>query len=470
MRTDERFLVDASEFLGTSPRKLGAIYKFSQTGSHAMATVQSKKPIVDGAAMSATFVISTATVDRVGDVLIPRGCDLINYTKNPAVFWAHGLEGISTPIGTSNDRDESLSVSITDDDVSATCFFSQKNLEAGQIFELVSEGIVRAASVRETPLKSRMIQRNGETIVQVDAWTLEEWSICGLGVNPDALRKCFSKNKLCGKPIAESICKSLTAFLPPKQAIGKGFGNVKAAAKDDVTDADMETPADEAPEATEPPDSKDGKNVSDKPADKPEEKPVDDKGKTGGMVDPAMMPYSQKSLVKCHDSVKSACKCFEKAMGPEERPLVEHPEVREGLKSINDAMKDGLEGLKGLHVKCYGEKIKDDADGDGAGESDQDESGSGDGSSDMKSWLADSTAGRLQMAGLEHRLKSIASENNLTPVQRKLLIEASGHIGRLVSQAKAYKPAPVTPAKDPDAEKLAKIEKELDALLGKSKV
>ncbi|WP_373649221.1 hypothetical protein [Schlesneria sp. DSM 10557] len=51
--------------------------------------------------MSARAVISTDAIDRVGDQLIPRGCRLENYAKNPVVLWAHGLEGIAQPIGTS---------------------------------------------------------------------------------------------------------------------------------------------------------------------------------------------------------------------------------------------------------------------------------------------------------------------------------------------------------------------------------
>ena len=67
-----------------------------------------------------------------------------NYSKNPVVMWAHGMEGICQPIGTSRDANGNVAVIVSQDDVQATSWFSQKSLEAAQIFELIDEGIVKA--------------------------------------------------------------------------------------------------------------------------------------------------------------------------------------------------------------------------------------------------------------------------------------------------------------------------------------
>ena len=178
--------------------------------------------------MSATAVISTASIDRVGDALIPRGCRLDNYAKNPVVMWAHGLEGITQPIGTSRDASGNLAVFVSDEDVRATSWFSQKSLAAAQIFELIDEGIIRATSVRETPIRSR-IQRNpvaGDVLV-VEEWDLEEWSWCAVGVNPDAVAKALYRNRLGGQPIIPSIVKSLTAVAPSYTRFGIGIAKEK---------------------------------------------------------------------------------------------------------------------------------------------------------------------------------------------------------------------------------------------------
>ena len=157
-----------------TPRRPGSHYKLAPTGQ-SLAIEFSGQPYVDRKAMSARAVISTATIDRVGDLLIPRGCRLENYSKNPVVMWAHGLEGIGQPIGTSRDANGQVAVTVSDDDVQATSWFSQTSLEAAQIFELIDEGIVRATSVRETPIKSHLKHDpiEGDVLI-VEEWDLEE--------------------------------------------------------------------------------------------------------------------------------------------------------------------------------------------------------------------------------------------------------------------------------------------------------
>lgn len=181
------------------PARLGRLYKLA-ADKPSLAMDRMTQPYVDRSKMTARAVISTATIDRVGDVLVPTGCVTDNYEKNPVVLWAHGMEGIGQPIGTSRNPDGQLDVTISATDVQATCWFSQSSLEAAQIFELVDEGIIRATSVRETPIKTRMRHDPslGDLLI-VDEWELEEWSWCAVGMNPDAVAKAISRNRLGGR-------------------------------------------------------------------------------------------------------------------------------------------------------------------------------------------------------------------------------------------------------------------------------
>ena len=234
-----------SDVVAQRSRRPGRHYRLS-TESPSLAFELTGQPYVDRSAMSAKAVISTATVDRVGDVLIPKGCQISNFVKNPVVLWAHGLEGSGRPIGTSRDPDGNVAIVITDEDVQATSWFSQSSLEASQIFELIDEGIVRATSVRETPIKSH-VRHDPEAgdLVIVEEWELEEWSWCAVGVNPDAVAKALHRNRLGGQPIIPSIRKSLTVVAPTLRRFGVGLPLEK-----NVTDPSQTNP--ETTETTTP--------------------------------------------------------------------------------------------------------------------------------------------------------------------------------------------------------------------------
>lgn len=89
-RNDNRTL---NSVVARRPRRVGRHYKLSSQDS-CLAIEYTGRPYVDRSAMSARAIISTGTIDRVGDLLIPQGCRLDNFIKNPVVLWAHGLEGI----------------------------------------------------------------------------------------------------------------------------------------------------------------------------------------------------------------------------------------------------------------------------------------------------------------------------------------------------------------------------------------
>jgi hypothetical protein len=402
----------ASELPTRLPEK-GGHYSLSRS-DRSLAMDLPGTPSIDRASMSACAVISTATLDRAGDRLIPRGCRLENYAKNPVVMWAHGLDGINQPIGTSRGPDGDLAIIVSDDDVRATSWFSQKSLEAAQIFELIDEGIVRATSVRETPIKSRVDHdpQAGQILI-VEEWDLEEWSWCAVGVNPDAVAKALHRNRLGGQPIIPSIVKSLIAIAPFYKRFGIGLPKEKP----------MTDPSQTDDEETDVPDT-----------EAPVESDSDDS-------DSQNQPYGSTVVSAVHASLTAACQNIEDAMGP-----LENPSVKEGLSDILSAIQEQIAAIEGLHATNYPDqpalKADDDDDqGDGA----------------MKAFLASGRVASLQVLGLGARLKGLIGARNLTNHQRRTLHGVSRQLSRLVTQSKAHQ-------SDSDEARIAALQKSIGEL------
>lgn len=374
-----------------------ASFKFANGA--AVSSVRNSRPYVDREKMSARAIISTATEDRVGDILNPRGCLLKNYAKNPVVLYGHGLENITTPIGTSCDPDGNLDIEINDDYVLATCYFSKKSLEAGQIFELVDEGIIRATSVRETPKSFKKSYVNGSPVNLVDKWDLEEWSWCAIGVNPDAVAKALS-TRFDGRRLSPSIMKSLNAVMPAKRVTGKGFESTMKTDKDPDNDGDDDT------------------------------NPATDTDQDGGtgVEGLASMPYGAQLIAAYHGALSAANKKAESGMG-----AMEHPHATPAMRAALDSVKDAMTALRGVHSEHYPKcQLKDDMGDDMVGD-DTDDS-----ESEMKAWLAKG-CNQLTLKGASATLASLKSARNLTPSQRQILGELSSSFERWGSQAKSLR-------------------------------
>ncbi len=398
------------------PHPFGQHYQLSPQ-SPSLAIAFAGQPYVDRQAMSATAVISTATIDRVGDLLVPQGCQLANFAKNPVVLWAHGLEGIGQPIGTSRDPNGKLAVAVSKDDVQATSWFSQSLLEASQIFELIDEGIVRATSVRETPIKSH-VRRDPDVgdVLIVEEWDLEEWSWCAVGVNPDAVAKALNRNRLGGRPIVPSIIKSLTAVAPTLRRFGVGLPTEKTVTDNNQTNDDtMNATGDELPLPW-----------------------------SGNDIDSGTQPYGATVVCAVHASLAAACQSIEDAMGP-----LENPEVKEGLQAILIALQEQLTALEGLHSSSYPNQSQLKSDGD---DGDQDDEA-------MKAFLASGHVASLQVLGLGARIKGMIGARNLTPNQRRTLTGVIQQMAKLVSQSKSHQA-------DDDEAKFAALQRSIRELTG----
>lgn len=194
---------------------------------------QTKLESSDDSLMLHAFRISTPTPDRVGDVMVPRGCEkyLGNYKSNPVVFFNHKKMGL--PIGLAkHPQTQDFLFQVSDDDVLAGCWFHGKTAESVQVYELVKLGVLSATSIGFNP---KLITRNptkskttddpkGTFRVEPDGlkfmeWELLEWSVVGLPCNSETvalgpIKSILSKNLCAGSQLSEPLKDYLNKLLP----------------------------------------------------------------------------------------------------------------------------------------------------------------------------------------------------------------------------------------------------------------
>jgi HK97 family phage prohead protease len=122
------------------------------------------------------IVASDATVDRVGDVMVPEGCDLSDYRANPIILAQHDP---NQPIGKSV-------VEIKGGRVEALIDFPPAGLsvKADEYCGLAKHGIISAASVGFEAIESEPNKGGGRRYTK---WRLLEISLVSVPANPAAL-------------------------------------------------------------------------------------------------------------------------------------------------------------------------------------------------------------------------------------------------------------------------------------------
>lgn len=120
-------------------------------------------------------IASTATKDRVGDIMIAEGCDLSSYRSNPIVLFNHDPK---TPVGNAD-------IEIRMGRVEALVTFAPTGAseEADEVCALTKGGVLRAVSVGFVSISSEPIRGGGR---KISAWSLLELSIVSVPANPDA--------------------------------------------------------------------------------------------------------------------------------------------------------------------------------------------------------------------------------------------------------------------------------------------
>jgi len=144
--------------------------------------------------------ISTTSIDRDGEVLLPSGIDLKDFRKNPVVLLNHDQGGL--PVG------RALSVKRQSDGIIAEVQFAERptghpsSVEwiPDTIFNLFQQGILKAFSVGFIPLEMREptdrdFKKFGDDVRNViSKWSLLEFSVVNVPSNQDSLVLQVAKN------------------------------------------------------------------------------------------------------------------------------------------------------------------------------------------------------------------------------------------------------------------------------------
>jgi HK97 family phage prohead protease len=151
--------------------------------------------------------ITTATLDRDGEVVIPQGMNATEYLKNPVLLWNHDS---NLPVG------RCVQLQRTDAGIVGEFEFAQRpDGFQGPYFpefaaSLVAQGIVKGVSigyateqggVRRATAEDR--KRHGDAVHTVfNKWKLWEVSLAPVQSNPDALVSAIRKGAVCASDAA----------------------------------------------------------------------------------------------------------------------------------------------------------------------------------------------------------------------------------------------------------------------------
>jgi len=150
---------------------------------------------IDDVERTVTAIISTDSVDRDGEVVLPKGANLESYLKNPVMLWAHDY--YEPPIG------RTLWIKTGRNNIKAKAQFAETE-KAMEIYELFKGGFLNAFSIGFIPKKShapepKEIEKRPEWVEArriYDEWELLEFSVVPVPANPEALATSIKSKQL----------------------------------------------------------------------------------------------------------------------------------------------------------------------------------------------------------------------------------------------------------------------------------
>lgn len=146
------------------------------------------KRLDDGAEGAYRILITTGSVDREGDRVLPDGVVLDNYKRNPVVMWLHDYTGRTASQGIPIGRTHTLELAEDGQGIVAEFEFLQGDEFAERVKNAWDQGFLRTASIGFRPIRSVENEFGGRDFQQ---WELLEWSLVPIPMNQDAVRLAF---------------------------------------------------------------------------------------------------------------------------------------------------------------------------------------------------------------------------------------------------------------------------------------
>jgi hypothetical protein len=129
------------------------------------------------------FVLTSKTVDRDGEVILPTGGKLDNFRNNPVFLWAHSRKDPS--IG----RVIPETIQVTENEMTARVEFDLDDPFSALIFNKYQKKHLNAGSISFIPLDSDKPILDGQRGSTFTEWELLEFSGVPIPSNPQALAK-----------------------------------------------------------------------------------------------------------------------------------------------------------------------------------------------------------------------------------------------------------------------------------------
>jgi len=158
---------------------------------------------IDDVEQTLTALISTNAVDRMDEVLDPKGVDLKNFKNNPVVLWAHDYA--QQPIG------KALWTKRSGDGIISKIKFANTQF-AQEVFELYKGGFLSAFSVGFIPKEheDEDVKGQGFPRRKFTKWELLEFSAVPVPANPEALALAMSKGMVKSNELIKALNKGDT--------------------------------------------------------------------------------------------------------------------------------------------------------------------------------------------------------------------------------------------------------------------
>ena len=157
----------------TKIKKNTPVFKFNPTVKH----------VIDAEEGRVRFTLTSLTLDRDSDVVMPIGGRLENFIKNPVVLFGHDTY-TRPPIG----KVDINTISQSRESLEADILFDLDDPFAELVFKKVSTGFMNAGSIGFIPITwSEDVIVEGQRGWTFKEWELLEFSIVPVPANPNAL-------------------------------------------------------------------------------------------------------------------------------------------------------------------------------------------------------------------------------------------------------------------------------------------